>query len=174
MQRALVAAATILILALLSRLGRHAPERKDGWRRLAPSAMHWTALVLGGALVLLFVYFRLFVGSARHDAEHQMNLLTGLTLAFGIGVGICAWQILRVRSLSFEWRGDTLAWRTGKERVLRRAHELTSVRESPWGWVSLSFADGSSVKLDAYAQGCAEFMHQLAEQRPELLQGAAQ
>ncbi len=62
-----------LVVAGLGWLGHRAPERRHGWRQLEPSAMHWTGLVLGVGLVLLFLYVRLFVGSSRPDAEHQMN-----------------------------------------------------------------------------------------------------
>jgi hypothetical protein len=167
-------AVSALAGAALTRLARRAPARTDGWRRLAPSAMHWTALILSGGLFLFMFWIRLFVGSARHDAEHQMNMATGLIVAFGLGVAFCAWAIVRVRSLGFEWRGDTLAWRNGRgEQILRKVDDLASVRRSDAGAIRLSFADGESVKLDEHAQGCAELMEQLVARRPDLVHRSA-
>jgi hypothetical protein len=157
-----------LASAALSRLARRAPAREDGWRSLEPSGLHWTRLIFAGALLLFLLYVRVFVGSARHDAERQMNFLTGLIVAFGIAVAFCTRAIVRVRSLGFEWHGNTLAWRNGQgDRVVRTSDALRSVRRSVEGWI-LSFADGESVELDGRAQGCAELLAQLAEWRPDV------
>jgi hypothetical protein len=157
----------MLVLTLLSQLGSRAPERQDGWHRLAPSAMHLFALV-GSVGMLLFL---LFVGL---HAPHFTGALIWTLLAFGVGGAIAAGGIRRVRALGFEWQGDALSWRNVQgDRVVRRIDELASVRRSVWGSLSLGFAGGESVKLDAYAQGCAELIERLVERRPELLQGSA-
>ena len=167
-------AVSALAGAALARLARRAPARTDGWRRLGPSATHWTGLLLSGGLFLFMLWIRLFAGSARHDAERQMNAATGLIVAFGLGVAFCAWAIVRVRSLGFEWHGDTLAWRNAQgERMLRKLDDLASVRRSAAGAICLSFADGESVKLDEHAQGCAELMEQLVARRRELVHRSA-
>ena len=158
-----------LFVAGLGWLGHRAPERRHGWRQLEPSAMHWTGLVLGGGLVLLFLYVRLFVGSSRPDAEHQMNILTGLIVAFGTGVLLCGWAVGRVRRLGFEWRGTCLAWRNGRQRIVRSVDDLTAVRRDALGLCVLSFADGSEVKLDKYARGTGELLERIASKRSDLL-----
>ena len=115
--------------------------------------MHWTALVLGGGLALLFLYIRLFVGSSRPDAESQMNSLTGLIIAFTIGVALTAWSTLRIHRLAFEWRGRAIAFTNGKdERVDWSIDDLTAVRRSRLGWFVLTFADASTAKLDVQAR----------------------
>lgn len=166
----LVVAVSALAVAALSRLARRAPVREDGWRRLEPSPMHWTALVGSGVLFLFILYVALFMGSSRHDAERQVRIALWILLAIGIGIALAAWAIHRVRSLGFEWREGALAWRNGQGgRRVRGIDELASVHPSVWGWVLLRFTDGESVKLDAYAQGCAELIERLAQQRPDLL-----
>lgn len=168
----LIMALSGLVVAGLGSLGHRAPERNHGWRRLEPSAMHWTGLLLGGGLVLLFLYVRLFVGSARADAEHQMNVLTGLIVAFGVGVLLSGWALARVRALAFEWRGTWLAWQHKGERTVRSMDDLTSVRRNALGLFVLSFADGSQVKLDEYARGTGELLERIAEKRSDLLPAA--
>lgn len=131
--------------------------------------MHWTALVLGGGLVLLFLYVRLFVGSARPDAAHQMNILTGLIVAFGLGVAICAMTVIRLRKLGFEWRGNWLAWHKDGRRVTQTIDDLASVKRTAMGWFVLSFADGAQVRLDEHARGTRELLERIAERRSDLL-----
>ncbi len=165
-----VLVAVCLVLSLLMYLGYWARPGRHGWRRIEPSPMHWTGVVLGGALVLVFLYVRLFVGSARADAEEQMTILTGLIVAFTIGVAICVWSVVSIRRLALEWRGNWLAYsdRDG-ERIARSLDELTGIRRSPLGWLMLSFADGGIIKLDESARGSHEFLDSVAESRPDLL-----
>ena len=168
MQRFLTIAMTMLVFALLSELGRREPEHQDGWHLLEPNAMQWIAL-LGSAGILLLL---LFVG--LHAPPPFTRALLWSYLAFGIAGAIAGRSIRRVRALGFEWQGDVVAWRNARgDRVLRTIDELASVRRSLWGWVSLRFADGQSVRLDSFAQGCARLIERLAERRPELLQDRA-
>jgi hypothetical protein len=168
----LIMALAGMVVAGLGWLGHSAPERNHGWRRLEPSAMHWTGLLLASGLVLLFLYVRLFVGSSRADAEHQMNVLTGLIVAFGIGVLLCGWAVARVRALGFEWRGTWVAWQDKGQRTVRSMDDLTCVRRNAVGLFVLSFTDGSQVKLDEYARGTGELLERIAEKRRDLLPSA--
>lgn len=158
-----------LAVTFLAFLGYRARPGKQGWRRIEPSPMHWFGLLLGGGLVLLFLYVRLFVGSSRADAESQMRILTGLIVAFGLGVVICGHTVLRIRRMAFEWRGGAFAWSTHGQRIARTADELTRVHRSALGWVVLTFADGATLKLDENARGSLELVNAIAERRPDLL-----
>ena len=165
----LIMAVTGLLLTLLAFLGYRSPPDRRGWRRIRPSPMHWMVVYLGGGLVLLFLYVRLFVGSARADAEFQMNVLTGLIVVFGSGVVLCGWLVLRLRQMAFEWRGSTFAYNTpGGQRVTRDVAELTELHWTWMDWLVLTFPDGEMVKLDGNARGSLEFVHSVVERRPDL------
>ena len=165
----LILAATGLLVTLLAFLGYRAKPDRHGWRRVKPSPMHWTGLHLGGGLVLLFLYVRLFVGSSRADAEHQMNILTGLIVAFAIGVAVCGWLVLRLRRMAFEWRGSAFAYTSpGGQRIVRDMAELLELRRAWMGWLVLTLRDGETIKLDENARGSLEFVHSVAERRPDL------
>ena len=164
----LIVATSGLVVCGLAYLGFSARPRRHGWWRIEPSPMHWTGLSLGGGLVPLFLYVRLFVGSSRADAQFQMNILTGLIVAFSLGVALCAWSVGRVRGLAFEWRGNLLVYNRGSERAARTVLELTGVRRSALGWLVLSFDDGETLKLDEHARGSYEFLRSVSECRPDL------
>jgi hypothetical protein len=165
----LVMAVVGLSTAGLSWLGYRAPERRHGWRRLEPSPMHWFGLVVGCGLVLLFLYVRLFVGSSRADAEHQMNILTGLIVAFAAGVLACGWAVVRLRRLGLEWRGSWLAWRGHRgERVVQAIGDLRSVGRTPLGFIVFAFESGAIVKVDEHARGTVELLERIGEKRGDL------
>ena len=121
----LIMAVTGSILSLLGFLGYRTRPDTKGWRRVVPSPMHWTGLCLGSGMVLLFLYIRLFVGSARSDAQNQMTILTGLIVAFAIGVAICGWTVVRIRGMALEWRGDAFAYSKPGRRTCDPQHERT-------------------------------------------------
>lgn len=158
-----------LVVVALSWLGYSAPERRHGWRRLEPSPMHWFGLVLSAGLVLLFLWVRIFVGSDRSDAEHQMNILTGLIVAFAAGALICAWAVVRLRRLAFEWRGSWVTWRERGEPIIRELADLSSVARSPLGFIVLTFSGGAVVKIDEHARGAMQLLERIAEKRSDLV-----
>ena len=169
----LIMAVTGSILSLLGFLGYRTRPDTKGWRRVVPSPMHWTGLCLGSGMVLLFLYIRLFVGSARSDAQNQMTILTGLIVAFAIGVAICGWTVVRIRRMALEWRGDAFAYsKPGGVRLTRSMNELTEVRASMLGWLILNFEDGEVLKLDSNARGSEEFVRSIIERRRDLFPNA--
>jgi hypothetical protein len=89
-------AATALLVGALARLATRSPPALGGWRYLRPGAMHWTGVLLGGGLVGLMLYVRLFVGSNRADAASQMAILSGLITAFASLSMVCLWQMTRI------------------------------------------------------------------------------
>ena len=159
-----------IVVGVLGLLGYRGAPKKHGWKRIVPSPMHWTGIFLGGGLVLLFVYVRLFVGSSRADAGSQMNILSGLIVAFTIGVVICAWSIIHVRRLVFEWRGDRIFYRGPRRTAVSHTFDdISGVRRTAVGWIIVSFVQGDAIKLDEHASGTPEFLVSVADRRTDLL-----
>jgi hypothetical protein len=152
--------ATVLVAVLAAAGGKTALDKR-GWRLIAPSAMHWTGILLGAALTLLMGYVRLFVGSTRPDADTQMTILTWLIVAFALCTILTAWSMITIRRQAIRWRGMRLVYnRRGEERqvdlstVSRIGHDLL-------GRAVLRFADGTVLRLDSYARGARELIEAL-------------
>jgi small-conductance mechanosensitive channel len=152
-----------VIVAVLGALAGRAPEDKSGWRRIVPAPMHWTGIVLGSGLVLLMSYVRLFVGSARADAEQQMTILTWLIAAFALGTVVVAWSLAAIRRSAVRWRGATIAWRRGGRETEADLAALCDVHGNWLGHTVLRFADGKFLRLDPYARGSSELLDRAQE-----------
>ena len=164
----LVAAVVVAVLAALA--GR-APPDKTGWRRIVPSGMHWTGIALGGGLVLLMSYVRLFVGSSRADAESQMTILTWLIVGLAAATIATALSMAAIRRRAVRWRGARLIYRRGGQEHEADPAAVTSIRNNLLGQTVLGFADGSVLRLDPYARGARELL-EAAEERLSRSPGA--
>ena len=161
----LVAAVTVAVLVALA--GK-APPDKAGWRRIAPSPMHWTGIVLGTGLVLLMAYVRLFVGSSRADAESQMNILTWMIAAFAMGTIAVALSMAAIRRRAIRWRGGRIVYRRGGVDHEADLAAVTAIRNNAVGQVVLSFADGSALRVDPYARGARELIESVEERMSKI------
>lgn len=149
---------------LLVRHAAKAAPIRNGWRQVRPGAIYGFGIVAGLGLVCFMLYIRLFVGSSRPDAGHQMNVLTGLIAAFTIGIAICAWQARSILRLGAHWRGSQLAYTgQGGERVVRSLTEVAGMRRTWIGNVELAFRDGEVVRLDEHATGVPALCHRIIE-----------
>ena len=153
----------VIVAVLAAAVGRARPDRK-GWRLISPSAMHWTGILLGGGLVLLMGYVRLFVGSTRPDADTQMMILTWLIVAFAVCTILTARSMITIRRQAIRWRGMRLVYnRRGEERqvdlstVSRIDHDLI-------GRAVLRLGDGAVLRLDSYARGARELIEALGSE----------
>jgi hypothetical protein len=168
LRNVVVGLAAGVIVALLAALAVKAPPGRGGWRRITPAAMHWIGVGLGGGLVLLMSYVRLFVGSARPDAERQMTILSWLIVAFAVGTIAVALAMVVIRRQAVQWRGDRIVYRRGWREVERDLEDVVGITTNLVGQVVLHFSDGAVLRLDPYAQGSAE----LVETIHERLEGA--
>jgi hypothetical protein len=154
-------------VAVLAALATKAPEDKAGWRRIAPSAMHWIAIVLGAALVLFMAYIRLFVGSTRSDAATQMTILTWLIVAFAMGTIVTAFSILAIQRRAVRWRGSRIVWfERGQEHQADLA-ELTGFGRTWLGYQEMRFADGTVLRIDRHARGARQLLETVQERWTE-------
>ena len=152
-----------VLVAILAAAISKAPADKSGWRQIRPSAMHWTGILLGGGLVLLMGYVRLFVGSTRADAETQMTILTWLITAFALGTILVAWSVVAIRRQAVRWRGSSLVYnQDGDEREVHLS-TVSDIGNDLMGRARLTFADGSLLCLDPYARGARELIEAVGE-----------
>jgi hypothetical protein len=92
----MVGAIHLACFIALSVLLRGAPPQSPGWRVVGPSWTHWFCFVGSWA----FSALKLFVGSARRDAEVQMAYLLALIFAFGAGAVLSGSYMVRLRRTS--------------------------------------------------------------------------
>lgn len=151
--------------ALIGRLSlRRAVPDRLGWHHVRPGAMHWTALVLGAALLALMVYVRLFVGSDRADAAFQMRVLSLMIACLGALVAMTGWQVAAILRARLHWRDDAVAREgPGGALELHAMADVTAVRPSWTGAVTITFADGTALKLDHYATTVPALCERAAE-----------
>lgn len=147
------------------------PERQ-GWRRTKPSSMHWIGVTGASGIVCLLLYVRLFVGSARSDAESQMQILTFLILAFAVCVVVGAVTIRSIIRADVRWRGNKLDYAgPGGARVTKDLEQVVGMERRWSGHVLISFADGDVLKLDGYADGVTELCSRIIEIDEQLAAG---
>lgn len=153
-----------IAVGFLARFGFRSQPDRTGWRHIRPGGMHWFGLIGCAAFAALALYVRLFVGSARVDAEEQMKWAELLAAGMSLGTLVSLWQISRIHRAAIHWRGATLRYNdaTGVQRT-RPMNEVAGMRSRWTGTVELAFKDGTSLLLDQYAKGVPELCEQLAE-----------
>jgi small-conductance mechanosensitive channel len=151
-----------IIISLLVARAKSQPDTR-GWRRLKPSAMHWTGIGLGSGLCLLMVYVRLFVGSSRADANTQMTILTWLIIVFGLLTIATAIAIHAIWRRDVRWRGRSVSYTRRSRTESRNFDEVEQVRINLLGQAVLVFADGSLLRIDPHASGASELLERLEE-----------
>lgn len=162
----LVSAMVVYLLGTLAM--RDAPDVR-GWRILKPGPMYAVGIWLGAGLTAFMAYIWLFVGSDRPDGAQQMQILFWLILAFGGGTIIVIWQGHQVRRLGLRWRGDQILWCAGGQEVSRRFSDVAGLEKSLLGAVTISFADGTQVKVDpnaSHAMALIEVLESRGSQLP--------
>lgn len=152
------------VAALLARLGASARPDRQGWHHIRPSMMHWLGLSGSAAFASLMLYIRLFVGSARADADIQMMWANLIIAGFSLCTLISLWQIRRIRRGDVHWRGTTILFTdtAGTERV-KPMTQVAGMDRRWTGTVAVSFGDGSLLLLDQYAKGVPELWNRIVE-----------
>jgi hypothetical protein len=151
-------------VALLARFGITASPDREGWRHIRPSVMHWIGMGGSAAFASLVLYVRLFVGSARADAETQMMWANLIIAGFTIGALVSLWQIRRIQRGDVHWRGSTINFTDadGRQRI-KPMTEVAQMQRRWTGTIVVTFGDGSELLLDQYAKGLPELWNRIVE-----------
>jgi hypothetical protein len=64
---------------------------------------------------------------------------------------IVIWQGWQVRRTALRWRGDQMVWRAGGAEISRRFADVVSMEKSLLGPVTISFTDGTRLRVDPNA-----------------------
>lgn len=137
---------------------------KQGWFYLRPGYVHLIAVVLGLALSMVLNYMYFFVGSARVDAERQMDMLFWLCLFFNGGTMIAAYvtSIEQVR-----WNDTFIERRTVFfERRSMSWHELARFGQEPSEYLWISSFDGPRIRFSPYDSGVGDLIRKILEHLP--------
>ena len=156
-------AAIAALFAALSLMPKPGAKPQIGWRRLRPSRMHLTGVLLGGGLIGLFAYVRLFVGSRRLDAESQMAILFWLILAFTFGVLAVGCSMARIYRQGARWSGQTISFFDGKKQASYEFADVATMRQTPVGSVVIEVRDGAKLPLDPYATTAEDLIGKLGD-----------
>ena len=150
---AFIIAITMLMGAFFRRQAHKERFDADGWQIVSISTSHHVTLWLGTALLLFFLYIRLFVGSARADAAHQMMMLNILLVGFGVMLIYVIGVMHHIGASSLRWRNRHISYQHKGREVVRSFNEVHAVHR-PWvGPARLVFADGKTLWLDPSANG---------------------
>lgn len=153
------ALALMLVSVLLSM-----PPKRPGWTMVMPAPLHWTAILLSGALFMFIGSIWLFVGSSRADGAAQMQIAYWLCVTFGTGGVIAGWQTMRIARRALGFRASELVFRNaGQERKMRMSDVVSGERR--WGGeIRVRFSDGTVLDVDPYARNADRLIDRLAEQ----------
>lgn len=150
--------------ALVARASLAPYPLRRGWKLVRPGSMHWTGLILGAGLVALCLYVRIFVGSARSDAEVQMRWLTLIIAGFALCIAVCSWQVRAILRAGVRWRGDVVAWNGPEGRdISRKLDEVVAMRRRWNGSAEILFSDGEVLKLDPYATTVPDLWNRIVD-----------
>jgi hypothetical protein len=151
--------------AWLAQLGLERRKPPRGWRKVGPGPM-LTAAVLGcAALAGLMAYVRLFVGSARADAEQQMLILTFLVAAFAAGAIYSCVIVRKVLKRDLRWQSGRLNYADASgQRVTRQFSEVAGIDPRPFRDLDcrLWFADGTWLDVASIAGNARDMLEAIA------------
>ncbi len=167
---ALVAAVHVACLVASVAVLRTEPSRVPGWRVVGPSGMHWFAFLGCWALATLISWVWLFVGSARHDAEVQMQYALGLILVFGAGAAWSGFYIGQLRRMALRWRGTAIQWRERGRDVVQDMGDFDAFRRALSGAFHFRFRDGTILKLDTYSRNAEDLMVAISERTGQAIE----
>jgi hypothetical protein len=167
---ALVAAVHLACLFASVAVLRSEPSRVPGWRVVGPSSMHWFCFLGCWAFATLISWVWLFVGSARHDAEVQMQYALGLILVFGAGAAWSGFYMGHLRRMALRWRGTTIQWRERGRDVVQDMSDFDAWRRALSGAFHFRFSDGTILTLDTYSRNAEDLMVAISERSGRVIE----
>jgi len=138
--------------------------KKPGWIMITPAPLHWSAITLSAALFLFIGYIWLFVGSSRPDGASQMRIAFWLSVIFGAGSVVAAFQTMRIMRSALSLRGNEIAFRKAGDQMLLRCSEVIFGERRWGGEIRFGFGDGTILDVDPYAHNADRLIERLADQ----------
>ena len=135
-----------------------------GWHLLGPSGSHWFCFVGSWAFGALISWVWVFVGSARADAEFQMNVALLLAVVFCTAGAGSGFYVAALRRKELRWRGDVICWRERRQEMRQEFSSFDAIRRNWDGAFQIRFKDQSILKLDFYARNASEFLARFSEE----------
>ncbi|MFM2021814.1 MAG: hypothetical protein RJB02_1522, partial [Pseudomonadota bacterium] len=119
------------------------PPKKPGWIMVTPAPLHWSAIILSAALFLFIGYIWLFVGSSRPDGTSQMRIAFWLSVIFGAGSVVAAFQTMRIMRSVLSLRGNEIAFQKAGDQILLRCSDVIFGERRWGGEIRFGFDDGT-------------------------------
>ena len=140
------------------------PPKKPGWIMVTPAPLHWSAIILSAALFLFIGYIWLFVGSSRPDGASQMRIAFWLSVIFGTGSVVAAFQTMRIMRSVLSLRGNEIAFQKAGGQILLRCSDVMFGERRWGGEIRFGFGDGTILDVDPYARNADRLIERLADQ----------
>ncbi len=140
------------------------PPKKPGWIMVTPAPLHWSAIILSAALFLFIGYIWLFVGSSRSDGTSQMRIAFWLSVIFGAGSVVAAFQTMRIMRSVLSLRGNEIAFQKAGGQILLRCSDVIFGERRWGGEIRFGFGDGTILDVDPYARNADRLIERLADQ----------
>ncbi|MEN9393217.1 MAG: hypothetical protein RLZZ104_1560 [Pseudomonadota bacterium] len=140
------------------------PPKKPGWIMVTPAPLHWSAIILSAALFLFIGYIWLFVGSSRPDGTSQMRIAFWLSVIFGAGSVVAAFQTIRIMRSALSLRGNEIAFQKAGDQILLRCSDVIFGERRWGGEIRFGFDDGTILDVDPYALNADRLIERLADQ----------
>jgi len=126
--------------------------------------MHWFGFLGSWAFAALISWVWLFVGSARRDAEFQMNVALVLAICFCACATWSGFRIAALRRMGLRWRGAAISSRAGGGELRQEFGNFEAIRRGLDGAFQIRFKDHSLLKLDPYARNASDFLARFSEE----------
>ncbi|MCE2830013.1 MAG: hypothetical protein LW742_09750 [Sphingomonadales bacterium] len=131
---------------------------------ITPAPLHWSAIILSAALFLFIGYIWLFVGSSRPDGASQMRIAFWLSVIFGAGSVVAAFQTMRIMRSVLSLRGNEIAFQKTGDQILLRCSDVIFGERRWGGEIRFGFDDGTILDVDPYARNADRLIERLADQ----------
>ena len=131
---------------------------------VTPAPLHWSAIILSAALFLFIGYIWLFVGSSRPDGASQMRIAFWLSVIFGAGSVVAAFQTMRIMRSVLSLRGNEIAFQKAGGQILLRCSDVIFGERRWGGEIRFGFGDGTILDVDPYARNADRLIERLADQ----------
>ena len=133
----------------------------DGWNELRPGFTNHLSVLGCCAFVAIIIYFFATGGSSRLDADEQNVWALLIGIAFGGGGAWLFWLAYLTR---FQWKdGHIRICAPFRHNRYYRFSDIRSVAEGYEGSeLKLRMADGRTIRINTYACGYVEFVHEIA------------